>query len=95
MSAQEIAEDLERRRQELLLKHAALVAEAQELAYEALAENNLTAKQKYFGLEDRFSRLGDEIEMIGLALNEVRARAATAGRDVNTVLLELFGGGKT
>jgi hypothetical protein len=86
MTAQTIVHDLERRRHELLLKHAKLGDEAFRLAYDALVHNSFMARQKLREIDEEAARLNDEIELHNMALVEARRRVATAGRDWREVM---------
>lgn len=94
-NAQIVIEQLMTRQRQLLARVADINAEAAALAYRIVVEGSVTAKQRYYALEDEAAQLADDIGLGVQALIEARRRAETAGRDAGQVMAELFNGRQT
>jgi hypothetical protein len=88
-AAQNVIDNLQSRRHELMLRLNELQAGAQRAAFEAVVHDSWTARQRFRDIEHEADRLSEEIGMLDLAIAEAYARLQTRGRDAGEVMREL------
>jgi hypothetical protein len=89
---QNFIDNLRMRRHELEIRLNALQADAKRYAFESVVNGSWKARQDFRDVMQAADQLSDEIGMIDLATTEAYERLQSRGRDVSTVLKELFGG---
>jgi hypothetical protein len=70
-----VVKDLERRREELILRVVALDARRSRVAYEVVVDNSQSALEQLHEVIDEVSDLDNQITLTSWALDEARARA--------------------